>query len=67
MEMFDYGDIPEDQFVMTTWHEDETLSEVFDFSKRHACHSTVELNNVLIVHIGTDDKHTEFKELFDKA
>lgn len=29
LEEFDSGDGPEDKFVMTTWHENEPLKEVF--------------------------------------
>ena len=31
LEMFDFGDIPDDRFVMTTWHTDEPLSEALWF------------------------------------
>lgn len=40
LEDFDFGDIPDDQFVMTTWHENQTLNEVFWFSKHCSFHST---------------------------
>src|SRR6476620_183021 len=33
---FDYGEIPEDEFTMTTWHAKETLQETFWFSRRCA-------------------------------
>ncbi|KAB8195626.1 hypothetical protein FKV24_004980 [Lysobacter maris] len=46
-----YGEIPDDQLVMTSWHEHESLSDVFSFSKRHAFHSEVELQRTLLVHI----------------
>ena len=29
IEQFSFEDIPDDKFVMTTWHENETLKEVF--------------------------------------
>ena len=67
LENVDYGDIPADQFVMTTWHADEALPEVFEFAKLHARHPKVELNDVLIVHIGNDDKNLAFKDLFDNS
>ena len=56
---FDYGDIPEDKFVMTTWHEDEPLKEVFGFAKNNAFHSVVELPNILILHISSHNKEEE--------
>ena len=35
--------IPEDRFVMTTWHEDERLDEVLEFAKHLAHHPLVEI------------------------
>jgi hypothetical protein len=51
LEAFDYGDIPDDQFVMTTWHENEPLGDVFWFAKYAASHPTIELEQVIIVHL----------------
>ena len=51
LEAFGYGDIPGDRDVLTTWHNDQSLGEVFDFCKRHARHPVVELSRVLLVHI----------------
>jgi hypothetical protein len=51
LEAFDYGDIPADRDVWTTWHNDWQLGEVFDFCNRHARHPVVELPRVLLLHI----------------
>ncbi len=51
LEAFDYGDIPADRDVWTTWHNDWQLGEVFDFCKRHARHPVVALPRVLLLHI----------------
>ena len=48
---FNYGDIPEEKFVMTTWHTKEPLKEVFWLSKNKAFHPTVKLQNTVILHI----------------
>lgn len=48
---FHYGDIPDDQFVMTTWHEDESLEEVFWYSKNCAIHPNADMNATLLLHI----------------
>lgn len=50
LEMFDYKDIPEDDFVMTTWH-DAPLQEAFWFCGNCAVHPTVGIEKVYIVHI----------------
>ncbi len=51
LEQFDFGEIPEPQSVVTTWHADEPLSEAFDFCKRHAVHPVVELAHTVLLHI----------------
>ena len=61
-EEFEYGDIPEEKFVMTTWHENEPLKEVFWFSKNNAFHPTVEINDTLLLHISQENKEKEFLE-----
>lgn len=67
LETFDFGNIPEEEFVMTTWHDSETLEEVFLFAKELALHSTVKLSNVLILHIGAENKRKKFEAMFQKA
>ena len=51
LEQFNFGEIPEDDRVMTTWHADESLSEVFWFAKNSAFHPTVNLDRFALVHI----------------
>lgn len=48
-----FGAIPEDRFVMTTWHENESLRDVFWFSKHNAMHPVVNINNTLLLHVST--------------
>jgi hypothetical protein len=43
--------VPESGFVMTTWHDDETLSEVFDYAVRCASHPTEALDELIVVHV----------------
>lgn len=50
LEQFDFGDIPEDRFVMTTWHEDVLPRDARSFCKL-AAHSAVHLRHTLLVHI----------------
>ena len=67
LEQFDYGEIPEDDFIMTTWHEDEALEKVLWFAKTTAHHPTVELTNVLFLHIGANERGDEITALFAAA
>lgn len=63
----DLPDIPDDKFVMTTWHADEPLAEVFWFSKHVASHPTVNLNHTLLLHISCKDREQEFLRRYDEA
>jgi hypothetical protein len=67
LEQFDYSDIPEDKFVMTTWHEDEPLNEVFWFSKNSAFHPTVGLKHTVLLHIGEVDRRAEMVDSYANA
>ena len=50
LEKFGYGEIPDDQFVMTTWHDKEPLSEAMWFAGNCAEHPDVELSDTVILH-----------------
>jgi hypothetical protein len=65
LEKIDFGDIPDVNFVMTTWHESESLIDVFQFAKYGAFHSDVELENTLILHVCSTNKKDEFLLSFD--
>ena len=67
LEAFNYGDIPDDKFVMTTWHEKEPLNEVFWFSKNSAVHPTMDLPNLLILHISDTNKENELLSEYENA
>ena len=58
MAMFDYGEIPDDKFVMTTWHENESLQQTFWFSEMCAWDPYLELETY-IVHIAPESRATE--------
>ncbi len=64
---FDFGEIPHERFIMTTWHTEEPLSEVFWFSKHNATHPTVEIDRTVLLHISVQDKEREFLELYAEA
>ena len=67
LEEFAYGDIPEEKFVMTTWHENEPLKDVYFYSKYNATHPTVEIDNTLLVHISRYNKEKEFLIDYESA
>lgn len=67
LEAFDYGDIPGDRDVLTTWHSDQTLGEVFDFCKRHARHPVVELPRVVLLHIALQGDEARVLDVYMEA
>ena len=56
---FDYGDIPEDDFVMTTWHENEPLSEVLWYAAHVANHPTRDIGPTVILHVSAHPREAE--------
>jgi len=67
MEQFDYGDIPLDRDVFTTWHDDEPLEEALDFCKRHARHPAVELHHTVLLHIAVQSDSQRILQSFAAA
>jgi hypothetical protein len=69
--MFEYPDfeIPDDKFVMTTWHDDESLEEVFWYAQFNAncSYNDVELTSTLIVDISVEHREAEMLALFARA
>ena len=64
LEVYDYEDIPDDRFVMTTWHDEERLEDVFRFCKHTAVHPDVEIENTVILHVGSEYRETEFLSMY---
>lgn len=48
---FDDGDVPAHACVMTTWHDDQPLSDVFDFAIRCASHPVAPLDELVVIHV----------------
>jgi len=61
---FEGKEIPDEAFVMTTWHSDEPLSEVFWFATHAAHHPTVTLAHTLIVHVSAAERGAEVLRAF---
>lgn len=59
IEAFDFCDIPEDKFIMTTWHEDDSLAEFFWYAKNNAFHSFVEIEHTVLLHISAESREHE--------
>tara|TARA_R110000744_G_scaffold141927_1_gene253401 strand:+ start:33 stop:446 length:414 start_codon:yes stop_codon:yes gene_type:complete len=57
----------DDQFVITTWHSDESLEDVFFFAKCIAQHPTVELEKLVVLDIGAADRREFLQTIFDRV
>ncbi|MES9964674.1 MAG: hypothetical protein ABW116_14175 [Candidatus Sedimenticola sp. 20ELBAFRAG] len=67
MKEFNFEEIPESKFVMTTWHENEPLNEVFWFSKNTVVHPDLGELHPVIVHISTENKRTSLLAEYENA
>lgn len=64
---FDFENISAEQSVMTTWHEDEPLDEVFRFSKELANHASIPLDHTVILHISETSQQDKILKLYESA
>ncbi|TMM50345.1 DUF7684 family protein [Qipengyuania marisflavi] len=60
---FEYGEVPDERFVMTTWHENEPLCEVFFHARLCAFHPTVPLPVLTIVDITSEPREEAIRAL----
>jgi hypothetical protein len=60
LEEFNYEEVPEAKFVLTTWHENESLKEVFWFAKNNSFHPVVEMRNTLILDVSVANHEKEY-------
>jgi hypothetical protein len=67
LETFDYGDIPDEHFVMTTWHEKDPLSEALWFAGQCASHPDVPLTETMLLHIADEPRETAILKAFKEA
>lgn len=51
IEMHNFADPPESEFVMTTWHANEPLSEALNYLKNLAFHPVTNTPITVLVHI----------------
>ncbi len=67
LSVVDLEDIPDDRFVMTTWHDNEPLTETFWFAGFTAHHPTVPLEQVAIIDIGPTNRESEMLQAYEAA
>ena len=67
LDKFDFAEIPDEKFVMTTWHENESLEEIFWFAKHSATHPTENLDSTLLLHISNANRESQLIEQYRGA
>lgn len=67
LEATNYEDVPDEQRVLVTSHEDEDLEEVFWFARHRAAHPAHELRDTLLLHIADAPRREELEALFNDA
>ncbi|MEO1251904.1 MAG: hypothetical protein AAFW81_06120 [Pseudomonadota bacterium] len=61
---FDFGDVPGENYVVTTWHNDELLEEVFWFSHHCARHEYLDMRRFLLLDISLNSRKTTIIKQF---
>ncbi len=66
LEQWEFQNSPDDQFVMTTWHDRETMAGVLSFAKIDArvSYAGETLDDLLILDISTVDRSELIKDLY---
>ncbi|MCA0872626.1 hypothetical protein LCL97_17465 [Seohaeicola saemankumensis] len=64
LEYHDHGDYPEEQTVITTWHDDETLEEVVEFARNCTDHSKVKLADILVLDFAYQERGKLIEQLY---
>lgn len=67
LEEFEFGDIPEDRFVMTSWHENQTLDEVFAYCKQLVLFDSVPLAQTVLLHIARQPAEQRIMDAYAQA
>ncbi|KQM99908.1 MULTISPECIES: hypothetical protein [Sphingomonas] len=67
LEGFNFGDIPDDKFVMTTWHDKEPLAEALWFAGHSASHPDVVLHETVIVHVAPEEQRVATLQCYNES
>ena len=64
---FDCGDVPAHASVLTTWHDNEPLSDVFDFAIRCASHPVEPVDELFVIHVASNENADPIETAFRVA
>lgn len=68
IDKFDPEGIPDGQFVMTTWHDGETLEEVLFFARFNSLvsYDGKELSELLVLDMGQGNREAEVRGIYER-
>jgi hypothetical protein len=66
LEATNYEDVPAERALISTWHEDDDLDEVFWFARHRAAHAA-DLKQTLILHIADTPRREALEAQFRAA
>lgn len=64
---YDFKDVPEEKSVMTTWHEHDTIDDVFYFCKFDAEHPSVDIDDVVIFHVSKQNAAEDLLQRYEQV
>lgn len=67
LEQYDYGEMPDDALVVTSWHENETFAEVAALAKNSVSHTGLEIENTLLLHISAKEAEYSLLKQYENA
>ena len=59
LKKFNFEDIPEEELAVTTWHENESIKDVFWCAKNNAYHPVANIRNTLLIHVSNSNNEQE--------
>jgi hypothetical protein len=67
IDRFSFKDVPEDRFIVTTWHDDEPLDEVFYYCKHLAIHPAAVLPQAILLHVAHNECADSMLQAYTRA
>lgn len=67
LEAADYEDVPDEQAVLATWHEDEDREEVFWFARHRAAHPAHDFKATVILDLAPASRRDEIEQAYADA
>lgn len=67
LEAHNFGEIPDNSFVFTTWHDKQPLSEALWFAGHCASHADVALERTVLLHVALHYERARILDAFEAA